>query len=251
MNLDPVILAEVQRQAGAMQQAVAAVGADVDSVGALLVAVGAEVHQARVAAEAAGALRTWQADMSVRRGETVISSLDSEDYRRVKATGGGAVDPADDIANYVATSYTRVLSLGGMRKVSSSVNSGVWAQNYDKAKTPAVAAGARTLVFSAAGRGELQVAAFYLAVGASTVSIRFELVLDGRTLFDRTDLFGFNRWLTIVGAPAAGGDGSNSYPGLVLDIEHIKFRRGVQLYMTPVAALAAGNDLICSVVSEA
>ena len=63
--------------------------------------------------------RTWASGMTVRKNEIVKSPADNEDYERVTATGGGTVDPADDTTNYVARSYTRVLSLPKSDTVST------------------------------------------------------------------------------------------------------------------------------------
>ena len=146
------------------------------------------------ARKAASGAQLWSSGMTVARWQEVRSPLDGEVYRRKTATGSGATDPADDLTNYWAVSYQRPTAItnawsgggaamsGGVYYQPSSVNAMV--------SSPALSAGVRKVVLSVSGKGTLQVAGVHIPpAGASAVTVRLEVIVDGRPIFDATNNF--------------------------------------------------------------
>lgn len=177
--------------------------------------------------------RVWASGMTVAQGERVISPLDWEEYRRTAATGGGSTDPADDLTNYIAASYERATGIlasnttKGLGGAFSSIFSA-----FTVASLPAVGAGVRTLAFSLSGRGTLSGLA--VTRGGSTDTMRVELIVDGRTIYNVVQSYGPTQvWL----GPGISFDTGSGVIGLTSDA--IQFRRSIAVYVTPTVATVA------------
>lgn len=178
--------------------------------------------------------RVWQSGMTVSQGEIVTSPLDWEEYRRIAATGGGNLDPADDTTNYYGFSYRRTLAIPTRAAITSQGAGTQFATNIP-ATNPALVAGVRTLIFSATGRGVLG----FCGIGASNAgTMKVEVLIDGRAVHDSSVTFGNGTVWLLVGKTVFGKVGSTEYPdykGLV-DSYSAEFRRNVSVYVTPETA---------------
>lgn len=190
-----------------------------------------------------GGAKPWVSGMTVAQWQDVISPADGETYRRKTATGGGATDPADDVTNYIAVSYTRCLAMfakssnfGGNGPVSANHTS--WAYGIPRVTLGNVSAGSRRLLHYQSGRGKLLFLGAYKSSAAATV--RFEVIIDGRTVLDvsRTSS-GAYQCLTLLGNTANGvveGNTNASIEGYGYpDPSGPEFRRSLELYVTPTA----------------
>ena len=170
--------------------------------------------------------RTWASGMTVRKNEIVKSPADNEDYERVTATGAGTTDPADDTTNYVARSYTRVLSLPATNSTISS-NSVL---GFTKTNFSLTMAAGRTKITEINGRGQLSL---FTVCPMSEATIRTEIFCDGRSVYDYTGANASNSFSTInVGSLISSSTG---YTLLPVNNPAV-FRRSLQIYMTATVA---------------
>lgn len=197
-----------------------------------------------------GGAKPWVSGMTVAQWQDVISPADGETYRRKTATGGGTTDPADDVTNYIAVSYTRCLAMfakssnfGGNGSVAA--NHTAWAYGIPRVSPGNVTTGSRRLIHSQTGRGKLLFLGAYKASGAGTV--RFEVIIDGRTVLDvsRTTSLLY-QCLTLLGNTANGvveGNVNASIEGYGYpDPSGPEFRRSLELYVTPTAGVFDSRD---------
>lgn len=176
--------------------------------------------------------RIWAGGSEVyTQGGDVISSLDWETYRKTAATGTGTVDPANDISKYISLSYERISALTLSRVVSEAGNQGVFGVNVPKTALPAIPMGNRTLLGSTTGRGHALILAFYLN-GTTSVNARFEIVIDGRTVYDYTQSLLNNYGVLFLGNPL--GAGNNVYHYFLPSSFKVPFKRSLQIYITPI-----------------
>lgn len=146
------------------------------------------------ARKAASGAPLWVSGMTVAKWQEVRSPLDGEVYRRKTATGGGTTDPAADMTNYVAVSYQRPTAITNAWSGGGAAMSGGGAYPPSSANamvsSPALSAGVRQVVLSVSGKGTLQVAGVHIPpAGASAVTVRLEVIVDGRPIFDATNNF--------------------------------------------------------------
>ena len=146
------------------------------------------------ARKAASGAPLWSSGMVVAKWQEVRSPLDGELYRRKTATGGGTTDPAADMTNYWAVSYQRPTAITNAWSSGGAAMSG--GGNYSTGSanamvsSPALSAGVRQVVLSVSGKGTLQVAGVHIPpAGASSVTVRLEVIVDGRPIFDATNNF--------------------------------------------------------------
>lgn len=185
--------------------------------------------------------RVWQSGMTVTQGERVISPLDWEEYRRIAATGGGTTDPADDLTNYNALTYRRVTGLGSPPTLVNNAQAGNFANGATKVLVGVLAAGVRTEIFSATGRGSL---AFLGFLKAATGGGRFELEVDGRAVFDDSIQSASSEVTIFVGAPGSGGSGPlPAFSAIAADVG-VQFRRSVRIHYTPAGAVTTNNTTL-------
>lgn len=207
---------------------------------ALAQAMGVDVKALYEAINAASTETTWASGMVVETGEKVLSPLDKEVYRRVTATGGGAVDPADDIVNYNAASYERVTSI----PAPTSINNGAattadFANGSTKVLPGVTALGTRTRILALTGRGLLT----YLGwQKAATGGGRFELIVDGRSIFDGPIQSAANDTTIFVGSASTGVLAGPAYRPSYYAVPGpgIEYRRSVAVWFTP----AGGGTVI-------
>ncbi len=266
MNLDPVILAELQRGGPAMWASgrTYPAGAEVrsptnlqryvriaagsgttdpsaDSANWLLwskrvedaiATVSTSVTQLAARVDTLGKL--WATGAVIDQGALVISPADRETYRRTSATGAAATDPADDTANYAAVSYSRVTALPNPG-ATYAIPTADQVRGVAKTAQVNVAAGARTLVLSVSGRGQLlHVGAFRDAPSADR-GARIEIQIDGRKVYEWEGYGSSPHYTTHHGSVnrIAAGD------FVTLMATHgspAAFRRSLAVYLTPTYA---------------
>lgn len=200
---------------------------------ALAQAMGVDVKALYEAINDASTEPTWQSGVTVESGEKVLSPLDKEVYRRVTATGAGAVDPADDIVNYRAVSYERVTSLVAPSNISNgAATSADFANGATKVLPGVISLGVRSQLLSITGRGVL---AYLGWQKANSGGGRFELVVDGRTVFDASIQSAANDTTILVGAAGIGVITGPAYrPSYyAVPCADVNFRRSVAVWFTP------------------
>lgn len=176
--------------------------------------------------------RTWASGMTVRKNEIVKSPADNEDYERVTATGAGTTDPADDTTNYVARSYTRVLSLPATNSIVGS-NSVL---GFTKTNFSLTMAAGRTKITEINGRGQLSL---FIVCPMSASTIRTEILCDGRSVYDYTVANPSVSFSSInVGSLISSSTG---YTLLPVNNPAV-FRRSLQIYMTATVANTEGGS---------
>jgi hypothetical protein len=124
----------------------------------------------------------------------VLSPLDGEIYRRITATGGGTIDPADDTANYEAASYERVMSLPEPSTPTITSNGSGLAQIANGATKVSfgASAGQRVKVLDRTGKCRLTFAGIFQGASGSR-NWRMEIKVDGRVISDYTVTMGVTR----------------------------------------------------------
>lgn len=180
-----------------------------------------------------GDAQMWSSGLTVSQGQTVRSPADFELYTRSAATGSGSTDPADDVANYFGASYERTTGIlaSNTTKGLGGTFSTIFA-TFTVASLPVVGAGVRTLAFSLSGRGVLSGLA--VTRGGSADTMRVELIVDGRTIYNVVQSYGASAvWL----GPGISFDTSSGVIGLTSDA--IQFRRSVAVYVTPTVTTGA------------
>ena len=103
-----------------------------------------------------GAPKVWASGMTVAQYDYVVSPADKEVYQRITATGGGTTDPADDVTNYAARSYTRTVALQTPTNLQNQAAGDYYFANGATKTNPSLPASTRTKVLGLSGRGEVQ-----------------------------------------------------------------------------------------------
>lgn len=194
--------------------------------------------------------RVWQSGMTVAQGEKVISPSDWDEYRRTAATGGGTTDPADDIANYNALTYTRITGIGASASFSNngSIGAANFANGATRVSTGAIVAGVRTEILNASGRGVLGYLGF---TKASSGGGRFEVLVDGRAVFDASIQAVSTDCNVLIGSMGSGAaTGSTIYPAYVavpMDMG-VQFRRSLRIWYTPATNPAVANTTLAYIL---
>lgn len=185
-----------------------------------------------------GDVPLWSAGATVQKWQTVRSPADGELYTRITATGGGTTDPADDLTNYVAASYRRSAVMSSFVPRVASTNSSLYGTGATRV-SPVISAGARTLLVSATGRGNLAFLGGSRAT-ANTSNVRFEVIVDGRTILDTTPAIPPNSSSTLIGLSTIQGTANEAYAWA--DSAPIEFRRSLSVYVTPSIASSGTVD---------
>ncbi|WP_157158281.1 hypothetical protein [Delftia sp. Cs1-4] len=177
--------------------------------------------------------------------------MDWEEYRRIAATGSGTTDPADDLTNYIAMTYTRVTALGLSITISNNGNAGpqFFANGALKDLPGAIAVGARVEIFSASGRGVL---AFLGFMKTTTGAGRFEVVVDGRRVFDSTIQSAAADVNVFVGAPGAVAVSTTTFPAYtaIPSDAGLPFRRSVSIIYTPAGTATVANTTLAYILKS-
>lgn len=189
-----------------------------------------------------GSAQIWSSSLVVTKGQIVQSPADLSFYKRTAATGSSATDPADDLVNYVAEDYYRVGTLSDKGLLYSTTVPTYYAVNTTRV-APTIAAGVRGLLFSATGRGALYFLGAARQVSA-TGNFRIEVIVDGRTIFDKSANPTGTSW-TIIGSTVPGIIASTNYndTNAILDSAPVEFRRSISVYVTPTGTPAGVNDV--------
>lgn len=193
-----------------------------------------------------GTPELWTPTRIVQQREYVTSPTDDEIYQRKTAAGASATDPADDITNYRAASFERATQIG------SVYTGGAWSAGGQAPGTamatastfPSVSAGVRTNVLNVTGRGYVNELLILRSTSSATdPAFLLEVILDGRTVFSANmagNTLGTQYWALLVG----------KYLGVGVQpfYEDIRFNRSIQMFITPVTALAASRYTLYSAV---
>lgn len=211
---------------------------------ALAQAMGVDVKALYEAINAASTETTWESGMVVETGEKVLSPLDKEVYRRVTATGGGAVDPADDIVNYNAASYERVTSIPAPTSISNGAATPAdFANGSTKVLPGVIALGTRKLILALTGRGLLTYLGWQKAASGGG---RFELIVDGRSIFDGSIQAAANDTTIFVGSASIGVLAGPVYRPSYYAVPGpgIEYRRSVAVWFTPAGGGTVSNTTL-------
>lgn len=211
---------------------------------ALAQAMGVDVKALYEAINAASTETTWASGMVVETGEKVLSPLDKEVYRRITATGGGAVDPADDVVNYNAASYERVTSLPAPTSISNgAATSADFANGSTKVLPGIFAVGTRTQILTLTGRGVLAYLGWQKALSGGG---RFELIVDGRSIFDGSIQSAANDTTIFVGSANVGVLAGPVYRPAYYAVPGpgIEYRRSVAVWFTPAVSGTSSNTTL-------
>lgn len=182
-----------------------------------------------------GSAEIWSASASIEQGALVISPADKEVYRRVAATGTSSTDPADDLTNYVAASYTRTTAVPIGYTIPQSYPDQV--RGITKTAQTNITQGTRTQVLSVSGRGQLLHAGNYRqANSGETAGSRLEIWVDGRKIGDWEATAAGPHYVTHLGNSAKVGDDVVVAPGTP-----VVFRRSLVLWLTPTYRAWTGS----------
>lgn len=274
MNLDPVILAELQRSGPPLWvsgrtyavgfvvrsptnmqpyvRTAAGAGATDPSADAAnwllwskrvedaIATVGTAVGQVATSVDQLGpkidALgKPWSAGTVFAQGAMVISPADREVYRRTSAAGSGGTDPADDTANYAAASYSRTTALPSGYTVAMPYPDMVI--GITKTAQANIAQAARTQVLTVSGRGQLlHVGNFRQANSGETAGSRIEIWVDGRKLVEWEATAAGPHYACHLGNGIRSGDYLLAMPGMP-----VAFRRSVAIWLTPTYRAWTGS----------
>lgn len=189
--------------------------------------------------------RTWVSGLVVRKYEIVKSPLDGEDYERITATGGGTTDPADDLTNYVARSYTRTAAIptGALLSITNAnINSHLIGGT--KVVTGALAVGVRTSALSITGRGSVD---FLGTIKGTAGTWRVEIAVDGRVVHDETIAITAGQAQVLIGASIFAI--SSAFDIISSPNDSVKFKRSFEVHVTAVTT-AAGNNSGISYIAK-
>ncbi|ROR02069.1 hypothetical protein EDF72_1186 [Delftia acidovorans] len=184
-----------------------------------------------------GDFPVWSASLTVVQFQIVRSPLDGELYTRTAATGTSATDPADDITNYRAESYQRVTAI--VCDAVPRASGGLFATGSKKTLLPAIATGVRTLALEMLGRGSLD---FFALSRGVPGTMRVEILLDGRTVFNDLQTYADGYYSIVVGGVAPNSSNQLETP---IEGSGLGFRRHLRIYVTPPsAAIVAGTGVL-------
>ena len=186
----------------------------------------------------------WASGQVIPKWQSVLSPADGEVYRRVAATGSGAVDPADDTTNYRAVSFDRVTSITTPNAISNgAATSADFANGATKVRTGTILAGTRTKILALTGRGSLTYLGWQKAASGGG---RFELLVDGLVIFDASIQTAANDATVLVGAPGLGVIAGPAYRPAYYAIQRpgVDFRRSVDVWFTPAGAGANAQSTL-------
>ena len=182
--------------------------------------------------------RTWVSGMTVRKYEIVKSPADGEDYERITATGGGTTDPADDITNYVARSYSRTAAIPtGALLAISNANINNHLIGSTKVVTGALTVGVRTQALSITGRGSVN---FLGTIKAAAGTWRVEITVDGRAVHDETIAITAGQVQVLIGSSVFAT--SSAFDMVSAISESVKFKRSFEVHVTAGATTAGANS---------
>lgn len=178
----------------------------------------------------------WISGVPVPQWGLVISPLDGEVYRRTTATGAGTVDPANDVTNYMAASYRRVTALTTYAELNNLLLTADSFANGATKLNMNIAVNVRTSLLNVTGRGVAQ----YLGVlKAATGGGRLEVLIDGRSIFDRTvGTTSLNYAAIVVGSAINWVNNSNQNMAAYTALPEVgvEFKRSLQVFYTPLTS---------------
>lgn len=197
-----------------------------------------------------GSAPMWSPALNVQRGGYVVSPADGEIYRRVAATGTSGTDPADDVVNYVAASYTRVTATPRGYLIPTNYPDNI--RGITRTAQFDVAVGAKSTGLSIAGRGQLTHLGHYRSAPSSTKSCNIEIFADGRRIYENEFGLISSHYSVHVGSAYrfdVGGAVEISTPSS----QGIQFRRSLVVLFTPTVGswLGASDFIGYAVRSEA
>lgn len=183
-----------------------------------------------------GSAEPWSASAAVEQGALVLSPLDKEVYRRVSATGASSTDPADDLTNYVAASYTRTTAIQVGYFIQTNFPDQV--RGVTKTAQTNIAQGARTQVLSVTGRGQLlHLGNYRTTTGSGIGGSRAEIWVDGRKIYEWEAVANAPHYASHLGAVYKVGDDVIVAPGAP-----VVFRRSLVIWITPTYRAWTGSE---------
>lgn len=191
------------------------------------------------------AAKLWTSGETVAQWDYRKSPLDGEVYQRTTAAGSGTTDPANDLTNYAAVSYTRVSALSAKSAVDNGVNTpSQFCSNAVKVAINGIVAGTRTQVLSLSGRGAVT---FLAIMKAATGNGTVEIIVDGTTILNAvTTNTGATFAYVFIGSPGnadTSGTGTAFRQCAVALPESIgvNFRRTFVVWYTPATSDTGAN----------
>lgn len=182
----------------------------------------------------ASGAKPWVSGMTVKQYAYVVSPTDLEIYQRKTATGSGTTDPYSDSTNYRPAAFDRVSSIAN-RWSSGSMSTSSTSSDFNTYVTTAVlafAAGVRTSILSISGRAALRFFCIQANSSALSGTVRLEVLIDGRTVFDATySSIAANSYALAAGY-VAGSSGSTLVPGF----DDFRCSNSLQVFITCSAA---------------
>ena len=186
--------------------------------------------------------RVWAGGSTVyTQGETVISSLDWMDYRKIATSGTDTLDPADDIVKYVSANYRRITAIPALNINNANNVIGIFANGSTLVAPGTIALGARTEILTSTGRGIFN----FLGMQKNTLSGgRIEIIVDGRAIFDQSLGSASTEVQILIGIPAGQTVSSTYYPAYnaIPDTEGIPFFRSFRVFYTPAGQATNANS---------
>lgn len=189
---------------------------------------------AKILGQGGGGPDVWASGKTVAQYDYVISPTDLEIYQRKTATGSGTTDPYSDSTNYRPAAFDRVSSIANRWSSGSMSFSSTSSDfhTYVTTATLAFAAGVRTSILSISGRASLRFFCIQANSSALSGTVRLEVLIDGRTVFDATySSIAANSYALAAGY-VAGSNGSTLVPGF----DDFRCSNSLQVFITCSAA---------------
>lgn len=189
-----------------------------------------------------GGPKFWELGETVAQWDYRKSILDGEIYQRSTPAGSGAVDPADEIVNYVASSFRRITSLPSILLAGqgggASSNS-LYFNGVTKAAINGITAATRTQILNTTGRGNVSFLGVYKN---ATGDGRVEIIVDGRALVDvittnASDVTAHN----FIGSTDSGGKAGFNLFSAIRTTSPVEFRRSFAVFYTPITTATGTN----------
>ena len=187
----------------------------------------------------------WVSRMVVAKGAFVQSPLDFEIYCRKTATGGGTTDPADDTTNYFAVSFERPGSIVNRWSAGAAADQYSYSEFETTSSNLTLSAAARTQVLSLSGKGAVTTIGIVQNQISQARTVRLELIVDGRTIFDATNAYASvteSQYVFAVGFPIRDPGGSTARVDSIRE-QKICFARSATVWVTSSVA-ASGTNLV-------
>ncbi len=190
-------------------------------------------------------VRLWVSGMTVAQWGLVISPLDGEVYRRKTATGAGTTDPADDTTNYFAVSFERPGAIVNRWSAGAAADQYSYTEFETTSSNLTLSAATRTQVLSLSGKGAITALGLVQSQNQAR-TVRLELIIDGRTIFDATNSYAAvagSQYVFAVGYPVRNPGASYTEN---INYQKLCFARSLALWVTASVATSSTNLVLRS-----